>query len=197
MYKDNKKTDLKEEIKTAAWELFYEKGYEETTVNDIIKKANTSKGGFYYYFKAKDELLHSLYSFFDREYEKFYENMDRNLNSLIQLKQLSQYVSYFIEGNVSPGLLAALYQSQLAQKRQDCFLNPDRYYIQLVKKIITEGQEKKEIRDDITVDELAHHVLLLERGIIMDWCVQDGKFSLGDFGTRNFELYIEFMQPIR
>lgn len=197
MYKDNKKADLKEEIKTAAWELFYEKGYEETTVNDIIKKANTSKGGFYYYFKAKDELLHSLYSFFDREYEKFYENMDKSLNSLIQLKQLSQYVSYFIEGNVSPGLLAALYQSQLAQKRQDCFLNPDRYYIQLVKKIITEGQEKKEIRDDITVDELAHHVLLLERGIIMDWCVQDGKFSLGDFGTRNFELYIEFMKPIR
>lgn len=197
MYKDNKKADLKEEIKTAAWELFYEKGYEETTVNDIIKKANTSKGGFYYYFKAKDELLHSLYSFFDREYEKFYENMDRNLNSLIQLKQLSQYVSYFIEGNVSPGLLAALYQSQLAQKRQDCFLNPDRYYIRLVKKIITEGQEKKEIRDDITVDELAHHVLLLERGIIMDWCVQDGKFSLGDFGTRNFELYIEFMKPVR
>jgi len=195
MHRDKENTDLKEEIKNAAWELFYEKGYEETTVNDIIEKANTSKGGFYYYFKAKDELLHSLYSFFDREYEKFYENMDKNLNSLIQLKQLSQYVSYFIEGNVSSGLLAALYQSQLAKKRQDCFLNPDRYYNRLVRKIITEGQAKKEIRDDLSVEELAHHVLLLERGIIMDWCVQNGAFSLGDFGTRNFELYIEFMKP--
>ncbi len=195
MHRDKENTDLKEEIKNAAWELFYEKGYEETTVNDIIEKANTSKGGFYYYFKAKDELLHSLYSFFDREYEKFYENMDKTLNSLIQLKQLSQYVSYFIEGNVSSGLLAALYQSQLAKKRQDCFLNPDRYYNRLVRKIITEGQAKKEIRDDLSVEELAHHVLLLERGIIMDWCVQNGAFSLGDFGTRNFELYIEFMKP--
>lgn len=189
------RTDLKEEIKDAAWELFYEKGYEETTINDIIKKANTSKGGFYYYFKAKDELLNSLYSFFDREYEKFYENMDKNLNSLVQLKQLSQYVSYFIEGNVSAGLLSALYQSQLATKKQDCFLNPDRYYNRLVRKIIAEGQEKKEIRDDITVEELAHHVLLLERGIIMDWCVQNGGFSLGYYGTRNFDLYIEFMKP--
>lgn len=196
MHKDLEKTDLKEEIKNAAWELFYEKGYEETTVNDIIEKANTSKGGFYYYFKAKDELLHSLYSFFDREYEKFYENMDKTLNSLVQLKQLSQYVSYFIEGNVSSGLLAALYQSQLAKKSQDCFLNPDRYYIRLVKKIIAAGQEKKEIRDDLSVEELAHHVLLLERGIIMDWCVQSGRFSLGDLGTRNFELYIEFMKPM-
>lgn len=195
MIKEKERADLKEAIKNAAWELFYEKGYEETTVNDIIKKANTSKGGFYYYFKAKDELLHSLYSFFDREYEKFYENMDKSINSLMQLKQLSQYVSYFIEGNVSAELLSALYQSQLAKKRQDCFLNPDRYYNRLVRKIITEGQEKKEIRDDITVEELAHHVLLLERGIIMDWCVQDGGFSLGYFGTRNFDLYIEFMKP--
>lgn len=196
MHKDLEKTDLKEAIKNAAWQLFYEKGYEETTVNDIIEKAHTSKGGFYYYFKAKDELLHSLYSFFDREYEKFYENMDKSLNSLVQLKQLSQYVSYFIEGNVSSGLLAALYQSQLAKKSQDCFLNPDRYYIRLVKKIIATGQEKKEIRDDLSVEELAHHVLLLVRGIIMDWCVQNGGFSLGDFGTRNFELYIEFMKPV-
>ena len=61
MNREREKTGLKEEIKDAAWELFYEKGYEETTVNDIIKKANTSKGGFYYYFKAKDELLNSLY----------------------------------------------------------------------------------------------------------------------------------------
>ena len=197
MNREKEKTGLKEEIKAAAWELFYEKGSEETTINDIIKKANTSKGGFYYYFKAKDELLHSLYSFFDREYEKFYDNMDKSLDSLVQLKQLSQYVSYFIEGNVSPELLAALYQSQLVKKKQDCFLNPDRYYNRLVRKIIAEGQEKGEIRRDMTVDELAHHVLLLERGIIMDWCVQNGGFSLGYYGTRNFDLYIEFMRPDR
>ncbi|BDF32006.1 TetR family transcriptional regulator [Lachnospiraceae bacterium] len=197
MNREREKTGLKEEIKAAAWELFYEKGYEETTINDIIKKANTSKGGFYYYFKAKDELLHSLYSFFDREYEKFYENMDKGLDSLVQLKQLSQYVSYFIEGNVSAELLAALYQSQLVKKKQDCFLNPDRYYNRLVRKIIEEGQEKGEIRRDMAVEELAHHVLLLERGIIMDWCVQNGGFSLGYYGTRNFDLYIEFMRPDR
>ena len=197
MNRDKEKTGLKEEIKAAAWEPFYEKGYEETTINDIIKKANTSKGGFYYYFKAKDELLHSLYSFFDREYEKFYENMDKGLDSLVQLKQLSQYVSYFIEGNVSAELLAALYQSQLIKKKQDCFLNPDRYYNRLVRRIIAEGQEKGEIRRDMAVEELAHHVLLLERGIIMDWCVQNGGFSLGYYGTRDFDLYIEFMRPDR
>ena len=180
-----KGAELRQKIIDTAWELFYENGYENTTVNDIIRKVGTSKGGFYYYFKAKEDLLNSLYSVFDREYEKFYENMDQNQDSLMKLKQLSQYVSYFIEGNVSAELLAALYQSQLAKKSQDNFLNPDRYYINLVKKIISEGQKKGEIRTDISVEELAHDVLVLERGIIMDWCVQNGSFSLGYYGRRS------------
>ena len=179
----------------AAWDLFYKKGYENTTINDIIRQAGTSKGGFYYYFRAKDELLNSLYSIFDQEYEKFYKTMDKSLNSLIQLKQLGQYVSYFIEGNVSPEFLCALYKSQLSNQTQENFLSTDRYYIKLVKKIIAEGQKKGEIRDDIPVDKLAHHVLVIERGIFVDWCVQAGSFSLGYFGAQSFEFYSEFMKP--
>lgn len=195
MKKNTGKDNLRQTIMDAAWELFYRNGYENTTINDIIRKAGTSKGGFYYYFKAKDELLNSLYAFFDREYEKFYKTMDKSLNSLIQLKLLSQYVSYFIEGNVSPEFLCALYKSQLSNRTQEHFLSPDRYYIKLVKKIIAEGQEKGEIRNDISVDKLAHHVLVIERGIFVDWCVQNGGFSLGYFGAQSFEFYSEFMKP--
>ena len=194
MPKRKERDDLKNQIMEAAWELFLDKGYENTTVNDIIKKAGTSKGGFYYYFKAKEELLNFLYTIFDREYEKFYRNMDKELNSLLQLKLLSQCVSYFIETNVSVELLSALYQWQLIEKKQENFWGSDRYYIRLVKKIIVEGQERGEIRNDISVDELVHHVLLLERGILMDWCVQKGTFSIGHFGAIDFGLYIEFMR---
>ena len=195
MEKNTEKDNLRQVIMDTAWELFYEKGYESTTVNDIIKRAGTSKGGFYYYFKAKDELLNSLYAFFDREYEKFYATMDKNLNSLLKLRMLGQYVSYFIEGNVSPEFLCALYKSQLSSQTQKNFLSPDRYYIKLVKKIIEEGQKKGEIRDDISVETLAHHVLVIERGIFIDWCVQAGGFSLGYFGAQSFEFYSEFLKP--
>ena len=195
MKKNIEKDSLRQTIMDAAWDLFYKKGYENTTINDIIRQAGTSKGGFYYYFRAKDELLNSLYSFFDQEYEKFYKTMDKSLNSLIQLKQLGQYVSYFIEGNVSPEFLCALYKSQLSNQTQENFLSTDRYYIKLVKKIITEGQKKGEIRDDIPVDKLAHDVLVIERGIFVDWCVQAGSFSLGYFGAQSFEFYSEFMKP--
>lgn len=192
--REESKKNRKETIIDAAWELFYEKGYKNTTVNDIIERSGTSKGGFYYYFKAKDDLLNSLYAVFDREYEKFYNRMDKSQNSLLQLQQINQYVSYFIEANVMPELLAELYISQLTKKTQENFLSPNRYYIKLLSKIISEGQEKGEIRDDISVEELTHHVLLLERGIITDWCVKDGNFSLGYKGKESFNFYTEFMK---
>lgn len=186
---------LRKKIMDVAWDLFYQKGYEKTTIGDIIEAANTSKGGFYYYFKAKDELLNSLYSFFDEEYERFYENMDKSMNSITQLHVLCQCVFYFIEGHVKPELLSELYRSQLANRTQEHFLSKDRYYQKIVNAIIAEGQSRGEIRSDFSVEALAQHVLLLERGILTEWCIQNGAFPLGYEGIKHFELYTEFMKP--
>lgn len=188
--------DLKDKIMEAAWDLFQQKGYTATTVKEIIEHAGTSKGGFYYYFTAKDELLNSLYHFFDREYERYYRGMDKNQNHILQIKMLNQYVFYFIEANVKVDLLSALYQSQLASKKQTHFLDPERYYLKLIKKLISQGQEKGEVRTDLSVEELTKHILLVERGIIMDWCVEDGRYSLGYFGAHSFNLYMEFLEPL-
>lgn len=40
-------------IVSAAWKLFYEQGYEDTTVEEIIDLSQTSKGSFYHYLTAK------------------------------------------------------------------------------------------------------------------------------------------------
>jgi AcrR family transcriptional regulator len=48
------------ELLDSAQALFFNKGYEATTVADIIEKAGVSKGGFYHHFTAKDDLLEAL-----------------------------------------------------------------------------------------------------------------------------------------
>ena len=50
----------KQELLDAALQLFTEKGYEGTSINDIIKKVGVTKGAFYYYFKSKEEVLDIL-----------------------------------------------------------------------------------------------------------------------------------------
>lgn len=48
------------ELLDAARALFFTKGYEATTVADIMERAGVSKGGFYHHFTAKDDLLEAL-----------------------------------------------------------------------------------------------------------------------------------------
>lgn len=45
------------EILVTARELFVTKGYEQTSVNDILKIVGIAKGTFYYYFASKEEVL--------------------------------------------------------------------------------------------------------------------------------------------
>ncbi len=48
------------EILVAARELFVKKGYEQTSVNDILKIVSIAKGTFYYYFASKEEVLEAI-----------------------------------------------------------------------------------------------------------------------------------------
>ena len=54
--------DTKGRIIEAAWGLFYQQGYDDTTVEEIIQASGTSRGSFYHYFEGKDALLSSLSS---------------------------------------------------------------------------------------------------------------------------------------
>ncbi|MEF3696096.1 TetR/AcrR family transcriptional regulator [Desulfolutivibrio sp.] len=54
--KDKRRATLLDTAQT----VFLEKGYEATTVNDILDAAGLSKGGFYHHFKSKDDVLDAL-----------------------------------------------------------------------------------------------------------------------------------------
>lgn len=48
------------EIVSAAQELFLEKEYEKTTLQDVMNKVGIAKGTVYHYFKSKEELLEAV-----------------------------------------------------------------------------------------------------------------------------------------
>lgn len=48
------------ELIAVAGALFAERGYEATTIEDIIGRARLSKGAFYHYFRSKADLLEAL-----------------------------------------------------------------------------------------------------------------------------------------
>lgn len=58
--KGEKGEKRKQELLQIAYRLFLSKGYEETSVDEIIEEAQIAKGTFYYHFKSKEALLEAL-----------------------------------------------------------------------------------------------------------------------------------------
>jgi AcrR family transcriptional regulator len=55
-----KADERRTEILDAAQRLFMSRGYDATTVNDLITFVGISKGAFYHHFSSKDDVLHAL-----------------------------------------------------------------------------------------------------------------------------------------
>lgn len=55
-----KKEIRKKEIIKTAYELFITKGYENTSVDEIIDKAGIAKGTYYYHFESKEQMLEEV-----------------------------------------------------------------------------------------------------------------------------------------
>ncbi|MBR4858808.1 MAG: helix-turn-helix transcriptional regulator [Clostridia bacterium] len=177
--KDSRNTRMK--IVNAAWELFYKNGYENTTVEDIVFESGTSKGSFYHYFDGKEELLSSLSSLFDSKYEELEEKLAEEMSCFDKLMYLNKKLFIMVENSIPIDLLARLYSSQLTMKGDRNLLDHNRTYYKLLRKIVVEGQEKGELRDDVSVNEIVKAYALCERAIISDWCLCNGEYSLARY----------------
>ncbi len=58
---DEDRTPVPQRLLAVATRLFAERGYNRTSVQDIVEAAGVTKGAFYHYFGSKDDLLHEIY----------------------------------------------------------------------------------------------------------------------------------------
>lgn len=78
-----------QKILDTSFHLFSQKGYDKTTIQDIVNELGMSKGAIYHHFKSKEEILEALGA-------RFYENMDffeaihkrKDLNGLEKLREI-------------------------------------------------------------------------------------------------------------
>lgn len=56
----NESLETKDKIIEAGLYVFLEKGYSQTSVEDIVKSVNLTRGAFYWHFKNKDDLFKSI-----------------------------------------------------------------------------------------------------------------------------------------
>ena len=190
--KDPRNTRRK--IVTTAWKLFYEQGYDSTTVDQIISESGTSKGSFYHYFNGKDALLSSLSSLFDDKYEELMKEIDPEMNSFDKLLLLNRELFQVIESTVSVDLMSRMYATQLTTTGEKHLLDQGRTYYKLLRRIALEGQQRGEIVDSLSPAEVSRIYAMCERALIYDWCIRGGEYSLAACSGRMLPLFLEHLR---
>ena len=178
-------------IISAAWKLFYEQGYEDTTVEDIVFESETSKGSFYHYFDGKDALLGTLAYVFDEKFEQLRETMDPSLDAIDKLIYLNHELFAMIDGGISMDLLTRLLSTQLLARGEKHLLDRNRTYFRLLRQIIDEGQKAGQLRGDLSVNEILKAYTLWERALMYDWCLSGGEYSLMAYTDKVTPMFLE------
>lgn len=81
------------QILTVAHNLFMQKGYEQTSIQDIINElGGLTKGAIYHHFKSKEEILQAVTDHLFKDVDKMLSGVrdDKKLNGLEKLRKISR-----------------------------------------------------------------------------------------------------------
>jgi len=84
--------NTKEKILYIAFETFLNHGFQSTTMNDLVKVANLSKGAFYHYYSNKTELYNAV---IDRYFLSYFKQVDWEKFDTLSFSETDNYMRYF------------------------------------------------------------------------------------------------------
>lgn len=183
--------DVRKQILMAAMAVFARKGFAKASMNDIVHESGLSKGGVYWHFKSKDELLKAI---FDQFFEGQIAFLDAVLaregsagDRLLQLaRRISTDLSAMADQFPSPLEFYALAarDDRLQQALQKYFGS---YYKRLAA-LVEQGISTNEFRP-VAVADTAQTLVSLFEGIILVWAVDPATVDL----THQLETAIQLL----
>jgi AcrR family transcriptional regulator len=165
----------KELILSAALEVFATKGYHDTTVDDIAKKAGIAKGSIYRYFPSKEAL-------FNEVLESRIENLDSSIQQIlceegdiVQVigKCVENYLAFF-ENN--RGIYQLLFREKSSSERQQYLKRAFKRLLPIRRKIFDAA--RKGIFKPISFEFIFYGFMGFIHGIIQRWIDHGCSYSL-------------------
>jgi len=169
--RERRRLETRERLYRAALELFGERGFLETTVEDITEAADVGKGTFFNYFPTKEHVLAAYggerIAAVERALEKARTTTGSVLDVLEELAADSAGQSH-----ENPAVLRAIYAAHAScapvraelQKRM-------RISRKILAEIISLAQKRGEVRSDAAPIELARLIQTVVMGFTMAWAL--------------------------
>jgi AcrR family transcriptional regulator len=168
--RERHRAEIRERLFRAALRLFAERGYLETTVEDITEAADVGKGTFFNYFPTKEHVLAT----FGAERIAAIENALEEARKGPVLPALRR-MAMDLAGQwaESPELLRAIYSAHASCPPVRAELHK-RLALgrRLIAEIFALGQERGEVRRDVPATELARLTQLILFGVTLAWAMK-------------------------
>jgi AcrR family transcriptional regulator len=167
--RQRRSADIRERLFRAALDLFAQKGFAETTVEDITNAADVGKGTFFNYFPSKD---HILLAFGEMQLGKLEEaiRIARSTNEPMPkfLRALGARMTQ--EPTRNPAIVRALLQGYLSTSPvREMMIDIQARMHALLTQMIQLGQDRGEIRSDLAAAEIAHVFRQTIFGTLLIW----------------------------
>jgi TetR/AcrR family transcriptional regulator, fatty acid metabolism regulator protein len=140
-----------QKILQAAIKVFSEKGFYNSRVSEIAKEANVADGTIYLYFKNKDDILISL---FEEEFGKIVQNMrvslEKDKDPLQKIKRFAIAHLSIVTKQQELAEVMGVEVRQSSKFMKEYVNKPFIEYLNIIRSVVIEGQEKGLIRKDLT-----------------------------------------------
>ena len=186
----------RERILRAAYQLFLRRGYSDVSLNQLVKEAGLTKGGFYHHFSSKDELFAEVV---DRYLMNFYSKLREEMteadgSAREKLKTLcGQFCSL-------PARLLEGQQEELEFGYYILIFQGVKHYPRFVEKlaevygkmrsavaeILREGIKRGEIRFDLDCETIAFQIVSQAEGALLMWTI-DKSIDLAECNRKIFD----------
>ena len=183
----------RQKIFDTAFQMITEHGFDNVTIADICKQSNVAKGLFYHYFNSKDDIVIETYKIVDERYSQEIMHLPIEMNSIEKIIfTVTFQAHYAIEKGVA--FVRQIYKSQL-DTGTTFFISPERAFFKLIQEAVIAGQMSNQIRTDISPDEFTRLILSISRGIIYDWCLNDGTYNIESVMNTHFRILVGSFTP--
>ena len=173
--RERKKQETKANILGAARHLFEEKGFENTSIEEITERADVAKGTFFNYFTSKDSLLTGIS---EEEVEDLLYYVEEELaDTKGAVKKIRLLLKRLLEDAIPYlHLTGRIMFSSIINTSE--YPSPFYKINVLLEDLVKEGQSEGELTADFSAEDLATSILGSYYGVIFRW------FELGkDSGT--------------
>ncbi|GAB7025032.1 TetR/AcrR family transcriptional regulator [Geotalea toluenoxydans] len=168
----------REKILEVARELFNSKGFNATTISDLVAATGMQKGSLYFHFAGKDAIAHEVLSEATAEFMDF---LSKALGGENPGVCIDKFFRCALEKHLGTGFVGGCIFGNTALEMSDS--NPEfagaidavfDEWINRVEVVVAMAQKSGQIRTDISSEALAKHIIAtIEGGIMMSRLKKD------------------------